>query len=251
MTMRALEKDDKLAEAHVSLAAISRDYDWNWPEAELHFKRAIELNPNSPEARQLYGLFLAYIARSDESVAEAERAVELDPLSPQRNVFLGEVLYVRRRYDQAIEQLRKTLELESNHWFAHFLLGLTYTQKGMSEEATSELEKARDLSRNRMDIVGVLGYAYAQSGKKAEAQKLLNEVHRLSKSQYIPPICLAIIHIGLGDKDNAFASLERVFEDRQWHVWLLKSEPLFDSLRSDPRFTELLKRAGFAPLARG
>ncbi|HET6893371.1 MAG TPA: winged helix-turn-helix domain-containing protein [Pyrinomonadaceae bacterium] len=247
MALRALEKDELLAEAHTSLAAVSMDYDWNWTQAERHFIRAIELNPNSSDARLLYCIFLAYIGRSSQSVAEAERAVQLDPISAQVNASLGEVLYVTRSYDQAIEQLNKTLEIDSQFWFAHFLLGLAYTQKGMRGRAIDELQNARELSGNRMDVVGVLGCVYALDDQRDEAQGLLDEMQSLSEKQYVSPIALVAMYMGLGEADRAFAWVDKMFEDRQWHVWLLKREPLFDPLRLDPRFTELLKRAGLVP----
>lgn len=241
---RALEIDDALAEAHTSLATICWEHDWDCQQAERHFKRAIELNPNYATTHQWYSEFLAYIGRSDEAIAEAKRAQELDLLSLMGNAILGQAFYLARRYDEAIEQYKKTLEMDPHFGFAHFFLGLAYIQKGMYEKAISEIQKARILL-GRMDIVGALGYAYAVSGKRDEAQKLLDELHNLSKMQYVPPIAIAVVYTGLGEKDRAFEWLENAYEERSWHICMLKEEPLFDSLRPDPRSTGLLRRIGF------
>lgn len=240
---KALEIDGTLAEAHFSLAVISRDYELDWPEAERHYRRAIELNPNSAPAHHWYSFGLSLMGRFDEAFREAKRAQEIDPLSLPINANVGVIFSMARQYDQAIEQYQKTIEMDPNFYFTHFLLGLVYVQKGMHDEAVSELQKARTLS-DYPDTIALLGYTYAVSGKKKEALKLLDE---LSRRRYVQPFAKAMIYTGLGDKDRALEWWEKAYEDRDWHVWVLKEVSFFEPLRSEPRFQDLLRRLGFTP----
>lgn len=243
---RALEIDDRLAEAHTSLAGVLSHYDWDFAAAEGEFKRAIELNPNYPTAHQWYSLQLAVSRRFPEAIAEARRARELDPLSPVINCDLGQTLRWAGRLEEAIEQLRATIEMHPNFPYAHFLLGLAYMQKGDRDAGFSELHKSRDLFGGRSEELAALGYAYAISGKRDQALNLLAEANRLSKRRYVSPFIPAGIYMGLGDKDRTFEWLERAYQDRDWRIGMLNVEPAFNSLRSDPRFADLLKRAGLA-----
>ncbi len=242
---KALDMDDTLAEANASRGWISTNYEWDWPAAESKYKRAIEINPSYATARQWYAEYLSYMGRYDESIAEAKRAQELDPFSMIINTDLGQVLYYARQYDQAIEQLQKTLELDPNFIVAHFFLALLYAQKAMNDEATAEAQKARALSGGDDSLMlAHLGAIYSFSGRSDEAKKVLDQLHQLSKHRYVSPFYTALIHKGLGQKDQALEWLEKAYKKRDHWLETLKVHPWFDSLRSDPRFIELLRKMG-------
>jgi TolB-like protein/Flp pilus assembly protein TadD len=242
---KALEIDDALAEAHASLANVLYSYDWNFPESFREFQRAIELNPNYATAHQWYGEGLAVTGRFDEGIAELKRAQELDPLSLIINADLGEVLTCARQYDKAIEQLRKTIEMDQSFYYAHWRLGAAYELKGFLQEAITEYQKARQLNDDPW-VLALLGNAYAVSGKRDEALKLLNQMTERSKQRYVPAYGFAIVYAGLGEMDQAFQWLEKCYKDRASDFIDLKTDPLIDGLRSDPRYADLLRRAGLA-----
>ena len=242
--LKALEIDDALAEPHVSLAHVKYYYDRDWVGAEREYKRAIELNPNYPTAHQWYAVYLMSAGRFDEALAETRRAQELEPLSLPINMTLGWVLLNARQYDRSIEQLRKTLEMDPNFVLTHHRLGLVYEQKGMYDEAIAEFRQVRNLSAGKPLGVAPLAHAYALSGKLAEAQKTLAELQKISEQHYVSPASIAIIYAALGDKDQAFAWLQKADNERDGLLARLRVDPRFDSLRSDPRFNDLAKRVG-------
>jgi TolB-like protein/Tfp pilus assembly protein PilF len=242
---KALELDGTLAEAHTSIAWIKANYDWDRAGAEREFQRAIELNPSSVTAHQLYGLALAWTGRFEEGIREFKRALELDPLSIPNNAALGMGFLVARQYDQAIEQERKTLDLDPNFPPAHWYLGAAYVQKSMYKEGIAELEKAVAISPGNKLALSWIGYAYAVAGKRAEAQKVLDRLTDLSKQKYVPAEYRADIYAGLGEKDKAFEWLEKGYGDRS--IFAIKADPIYDPLRSDPRFADLLRRMNLEP----
>jgi TolB-like protein/Tfp pilus assembly protein PilF len=243
---RALELDDTLAEAHASLACIARDYVWNWTEAERRFKQAIRLNPGYASAHQWYAEFLAYMGRHDEADAEIERALELDPLSIIIHTVAGDIAYCARKYDQAIEHCRRGLELDPNFPAAHCFLGIACQAKGMHDEAVAELRKAREVGGTTM-ILGYLGHVYAVAGREHRAREVLAELQELAQTEYVAADAIALIHVGLGDKDQAFAWLEKAYEQRAFGVLWLNVHGTFDRLRGDQRFDDLLRRIGLEP----
>jgi tetratricopeptide (TPR) repeat protein len=245
--MRALEIDNTLAEAHTSLAYVKFRFDWDWSSAEREFKRAIELNPAYPTAYHWYAFYLAEMGRLDEARTAIRKAQELDPLSLMINNSVGSVFLWTRQYDQAIDQLRKTLEIDPNFAFAHRNLGHAYMKKGMFKEAIAEMQKALALFKGSTEYLGWLGNTYAVSGRRGEALKILDELKQLSQRKYVSPADFARVYIGLGDKDQAFTWLERAYEERSSFLTDLKVAPMFDSLRSDPRFQDLLRRMNFPP----
>jgi serine/threonine protein kinase/Flp pilus assembly protein TadD len=248
--LRALEIDDRLAEPHSSLAYIEAINDWDWAAAEREFQRAIELNPNYAGSHQGYGIALAQMGRLSEAIAEEKRALQLDPLSLLINGSVGVTLYEARQYDQAIEQEQKTLELDANYLVARMGLGLAYIQKSMHQESIAELEKAVAVSGGNASALSNLGYAYAMAGRRAEAQKVLDKLNARSKEGYIPAGARARIYAGLGDKDKIFQWLETAYVERSIAgtvPGMIKVDPVFDSLRSDPRFTDLLRRMNLTP----
>ena len=241
---KALELDNTLAEAHTSLAIIKLKYDWDWPNVEAEFKRALELNQNSAEAHYWYASYLAAIGRPDESIAESRRAQELDPLNPTYVLHVGRTLYFARRYDQVIEQCQKAIEMNSKSSVAHFLLGYAYAQKGMFKEAVAEFEQAMNLSVDNWHMKAALGYTYAMWGKRDEALKILDDLKGRYPNNHNLSFNIAVLCTGLGDKDQAFEWLEKAYEDRYSSLAYLKVEPVFDTLRTDSRFENLLRRIG-------
>jgi adenylate cyclase len=245
--LRALQVDDTLAEAHASLAFVKMSYHWDWLGAEKEFKRAIELNPKYATAHQWYANFLTYTGQHTEAVAEGKEANQLEPLSLIIITNLGSNSFYARQYDQAIEQYRKALEMDLEFVRAHRELAWAYSQKGMYEDAIAEAQKARELSGDGPREIAELGYAYAVAGKKGEARKVLNELSELSKVKFVPSYPKALIYAGLGEKDQAFSLLEEAYKERSQGLVNLKVSPLWDSLRSDSRFADLMRRVGLSP----
>ncbi|HXI90002.1 MAG TPA: winged helix-turn-helix domain-containing protein, partial [Blastocatellia bacterium] len=242
---KALELDDTLAQAHTALAVVKVNYDWDWSGAEREFKRAIELNAGDSEAHGEYGFYLAFMGQFDEAIAEMRRSQELDPVSLVRITGVAQVLLIARRYDESIEQCRKALEMDPNLGFAHWLLGCAYLWKGMPEPAIQALQKSIPLSGDSPDEPASLGLAYALSGKSGEARKILEELTQRSKRKYLSSSVIAVLHAALGERDQAFALLDKAYDERDTLLLLLKVEPMFDPLRSDPRFADLMRRVGF------
>jgi tetratricopeptide (TPR) repeat protein len=243
----ALEIDDQLAEAHTSLARVRADYDWDWSAAEQEFKRALKLNPNYATAHHWYALHLMAMGRFEEAAAEIKQAQQLDPLSLSINASAGLPFYWSRRYDEAIEEFRRTLELDLSFPLAHLLLGQAYAQKGMFDEAIVELSKARQLDGTPR-ARAILGYTLAVAGRRDEAAGILSELEELASQEYISPYFRVLIYTALGQQDQALEWLEKAYEERsEWLVWL-KVDPKLDRLRSDPRFTDLVRRVGLPDL---
>ncbi len=239
--LRALELDRTLAEAHEVLGLISQ-YDYEWSAAEHEFRRAIALKPEYPSAHHRYALLLRATGRLEEARAEVERARQLDPTSLIINNMVSRALIDAREYDRAIEQAKKTLELDPGFWLPREMLAIAYMGQGRYAEGVAELEEPGPSSALPIREAGVLGYAYAASGQRMKALRMLAELEERSKREYVSPSARALIYIGLGDKEQAFAWLDRAYAARDWRLRELKAWPLFDSLRSDPRFTRLLKQ---------
>jgi len=243
--VKALELDNELAEAHTSLAYL-RMRDWDWVGVESGFKRALEINPNYATARQWYSIFLELTGRPEEAVAEAARAQELDPLSPIINESLGARLLYAREYERALEQLRKAIEIDQNFAQAHHTLGATYVHLGRFEEAFAALERARRLDDNAW-VVASLAHAHALSGSRDEARRMLSELKGRSERARVPPEELARVYAGLGEREQALAWLEKAYEEHSDALAFVRVDPAWDGLRSDPGFTDLLRRVGLTP----
>jgi len=242
---KALAIDDTLAEAHTSLAYI-KELEWDYPAAEIEFRRALELNPNYPTGHHWYATFLQKRGRLDESLAELKRALELDPLSLIINASLAAVFSDRKEVDPAIEQCRKTLELDPDFPLGRYVLGAYLRQKGMIEEAVSELEKANKLYGSSPYVLGDLGNAYAASGEKAKAMEVLSTLKEFLQRGYTVNFEIALVFLGLGDQERAFEWLGKACDDEDEMADVkfsnFKVDFRWDSLRSDSRFKLLLKR---------
>ncbi len=245
--LKALEIDDTLAQAHATLAHTHQFFDWDLSAAEKEFRRAIELDPKYPTAHQWYSLYLSWLGRHEQAIAEAERANELDPLSLIISSTRAFVFYDARQYDRAIEAARKTLELDKGFSWALFSLGWGLEQKKMYPEAIAALEEAVRLSGRWIEAVAGLGHVYAVSGRREEAIRLIEELKEWSERGYDPLANIALVHAGLGQNDEAMRWLEKAYQARSaWLIVLaLKVDPRWDALRSDARFQDLLRRIGF------
>jgi tetratricopeptide (TPR) repeat protein len=241
---RALELDDTLAEAHASLATVKFLYDRDWAGSETEFKRALKLNPNYANAHMWYAQSLLWMQRPEDAVDEAHRARDLDPLSLVINANLGLILGVTRHYDLGIEQIRKTLDMDPNFALAHYRLGQIFILKGMNKEAIPELEQAVGLSGGSPRATAELALAHAQSGNKKQALKLLDDLKQRSQQRYVSPFNLALIYGAVGDKNQALEWLEKASEQRSPSLNLLNLSPAFKSLRTEPRFVELVSSVG-------
>jgi len=243
---KALALDEALPEAHASLASISYRYDWSWGEAEQHFKRALQLNPNYPTAHQWFSAMLAATGRFDEANAEARKAHDLEPFSLTINSDLGRHLYYARQFEPAQATHRKSLEMDQKFPRAHSELGYVLIQLKKPEEAVKEFQQALALDKDRLEALAGLGYAYAVSGQKKQALQVEEQLKELAKRRYVSPYHFAVITTGLGEPATALDYLEKAADERfNWLVFL-KVEPLFDNLRSEPRFKALLGRVRLA-----
>jgi TolB-like protein/DNA-binding winged helix-turn-helix (wHTH) protein/Flp pilus assembly protein TadD len=238
--IKALELDSSLGEAHNSLAFCLDGFDWDLDSAGKEFRRAIELNPGYATAHHWYAWHLSLLGRYDEAIAEMRKAENLDPLSLIINADLAELLVLAHSYDESISQSRKTIEMDPNFALAHNQLGQAYLQKQMHDEAIAELQKAAQLSADSPTCIANLARAYAASGKRSEAAKLLSDLKKHSNPNYSHASEIAVIYVALGDKDQAMTWLEKGYEERFNPGVLLR--PGFDSLRSDPRFQDLVRR---------
>ena len=241
---KALEIDESLAEAHASLSFCLIWFDWDWANGEKEAKRAVTLNPNSSFAHLAYGHVLSDLGRHKEAIAEVARAKELDPVFLLVRALAGMFFHHARRDAEASASLQSALELDPNFWITHLTLGKVYLQQRKYPEAISEFTKAKELSHGNSEAIGSIGYVNALMGDKAKAQAVLEELKTLSNQHYIPPVNIALVYNGLGDRDEALSLLERACDERDVRLTLLKVDPRWDSLRDNARFVAILKRIG-------
>jgi serine/threonine-protein kinase len=240
---RAVELDQMLAEAYVSLAMVRLAYDWDWADYEKNVRRARELNPNYAKLYYTHSQYLAAMKRFEEAIAEARRAQEFEtPLDISTNV--GWIFYFARRYDQAIEQYLKAIDQEQDLFRPRRLLGLAYLQKRQPEQAITAIQQSVALSGGSLEEKAYLGYAYGVAGRRSEALKIMGELREQARRRYLSPYLMALVTLGLGDKDQTFAWLDRAYAVRSVNLVYLNVDPIFDSLRSDSRFIKLRQRVG-------
>jgi serine/threonine-protein kinase len=239
---RALELDESLAEAHVSLAAIRLDAHWDWEGALESYQHALELDPNYAPAHHWYADALAAGGRTEEAVLESRRAQALDPLSLIVNTSVGLHLFYARRYEEAIAQQKRTLELDPTFAPALRSLGGAYEESRMYDEAIAAFTRAHELLPRELSAKALLAHAFAVSGRAGQARAILEELKVASATRYVAAYSLAAIHVGLGEADAAFDLLEQAYRARDRGMVWLKVSPRFDPLRGHPRFQELLRR---------
>ena len=245
---KALALDDQLAEAHASLAVTLCYEEQKFIEAESEYRQAIKLNPNFATGHYFYGSFLTLTGRHSEAIAEKRKARELEPSSLLFNWGVGWVLLNAGQYDDAIAEFHQTLEMDPNYPLAITLLGMAYLQKQQYDQAIATLQERVKLNPTRSGPLANLGYAYAAAGQREKALKILEEVKRLQARNAVPHfVPLVILYAGLGNKDEAFANLEKAFVNNPADLMYIKIDPMLNSLRTDPRFQNLLQRLNLAP----
>ncbi len=244
---QALRIDNNVAEAHATMGKIFTDYYWQWESAEKEFQRAISLKPSYENSHHWYSTLLANLGRFDESVSEARRALDLDPLSPVLGTQMGNMLYRARRYDEAIPILQKTLELEPNFLAARVYLGFCYQRQGKTKEALAEFQRCYARAPTIPTFAALMSYSHGLAGNRTDALRYQRELKSLAKQTFASPLTHLWTHLGLGEKNEVFQWIEKCFEEHDPTVGSLKTDPLFDTVRSEARFAEALRRAGFAP----
>ena len=244
---KALDLDDKLANAHHAMANCKLYFDWNWNDAEREIKTALALNPNYSPTHNTYGTLLQSRGLVNEAWEERKLARKFDPLSPFAVADVGYPLYYARRFDEAISAYREALQIDPNFAWAHLWIGQAYVQKGQNREAIEEIKEAVRLSNGDVRMLSTLAHAYAVSGNRTEALKILGDLQKISQQRYVSPYFIAVIYVGLADDDRALEWLEKAYQERHPYLILLKVEPVFDGLRKNPRFTDLQRRVGLEP----
>ena len=229
--------------AHNALAAVHILYDWDWPGAEAECRRALQLSPGSPVARVHMADFMSIQGRHDEAVAEFRRALALDPVSRVYLGHFGLILYRARRYDEAIEQCQKALDVDPNYANALWFLALSLESKGQLAESIAILQKALDVSGGDLHYRALLGRAYALAGERGIAVAAAQELEALAKKIYVSPFDVALVYLGLGEKTLGFQWLEEAYSQRVFRLIEL-TMPMFDDIRSDPRWEDLVARIG-------
>ena len=240
---KAIALDDALGEAHLSLGIVKLFYDWDLVEAEKELRRAKELIPHNPQVYHFYGHYLELAGRFEEASEETRRGVVLDPTNLIVSSELGWSYYVAHKFDQAIAQWRKTLEMDQNFIYSAYGLAQAYEQKGMYREALAELERAQKIE-NWSWLTAEIACVKALTGEREEAMRIMEELKQRSAREYIDESVIAYIPVALGDKDQAFAWLEKAYQVRAGNLMWMKIEPKFDPLRSEPRFDDLVRRMG-------
>ncbi len=243
--LKALEIDPELAEGHVVLGWIMFWYDWDWRTAESELKRAIELAPNNSEGRRAYAHILSNQARHDEAITEIKLAREIDPMNLLTSALYGQFLFYAGRDDEAVAMINKVLEIEPNFWVANNALGRVYIRQERYSEAIVILEKSIEWSGGSVEPITQLGYALAKSGNREQALETLSELRSRAANTYVPAYNFAVIHNGLGQKEEALSNLEKSFNEREVQLTFVKIDSRWNNLRTEPRFIDLMKRMNF------
>jgi serine/threonine-protein kinase len=238
----ALRLDASLAEAHAMLGYIKGTQDWHWAEAEQELQRTIALRPSYARAHEAYGHILMMQGRADDAIAAMTRARNLDPLSDLINATLGWFYYLGRRNQEALAWSRRLVELDPKLIAAHYNLGMVYEQMGRYKEAVAAFQEAKNLDPTNWPTSALLCHGYASSGDRLGAQQLLLELTKQATRGSLDPVWIGLVHAALGDKESAFVWLEKAYQVRSDTLLYLKVDPKYDNLRSDPRFSDLVKR---------
>ncbi|PYV72468.1 MAG: hypothetical protein DMG96_26090 [Acidobacteria bacterium] len=241
---KALELDNELAEAHNSLAELLYRFNRDWAGAEKEFKRALELDSNYAPAHHWYSMYLAFLGRRQQALAEAQKAYELDPLSPVVGANLAKILLENGQHAKAIDQAKRTLDLEPNSAVTHAVLGMVYEDQKMYADAITEYKTALQLGGSPGEMRGLLGYVYAATGDLGNAEKMIRELKQLWPGHARAALDLAGIYSGLGQKDQALYWLGKASEKEVGDLAVVGQDPHFAALHSDPRFQAFVKKVG-------
>jgi TolB-like protein len=248
--LRALEINERLAEAHTALAYGMQFQEWNWEEIEKEYLRALDLDSNYVTAHHWYALFLTAMGRFEEAVTHMRCGLELDPLSPVLNSHLGWIFYFARQNDHAVEQLQKTVEMEPQFAVGRCFLGLAYAGCKKYSAAIKEFKAARDLSKGHPLAIAALSHASSLAGKKADAKRYLEDLKEAARKRHVSPYFFALAYAGAGENEQVFAWLEKAYQERSGWLVNLSVEPGLDSVRADPRFNDFVRRVGLPDLSR-
>jgi TolB-like protein/tetratricopeptide (TPR) repeat protein len=244
VAQRALELDPDLPEAHDVLATVLQNYDWDWPSAEKEYRRAIKMNPNYPMAHYHYSYHLALQGYAEEAIREATEALSREPTSGILNAALAFVLMLGRKYDASVEQVFTTIDVDPNMTLSYWTLGVAYEQKGMYKEAVDTFEKCISLGGALGYSKAFIAHAHGKFGDRSQALAALRELQEVSRITYVPALAYVFAYIGLMEKDLALESLDRSCKNRETNLVFLKVWPGFDGIRDDPRFQEIERRVG-------
>jgi tetratricopeptide (TPR) repeat protein len=242
----ALQLDETLGEAHTTLGYLNWQWAWDWQAAEREIRHAIDLNPNYVEGHETLLWYLAWSGRPGEALAELEKIRRLDPAYPRRFLQESGVRYHQRDFSSLVEAARKSLAANPEQWSSHYYLAVGYEGSGHHVEAIPEYQRAIELSHGDMDAIAGLAHAYAAAGRRGDASKLLGELQRRSKTTYVSPYMIATIYAGIGERDKAFEFLQKAYQEKSSDIaYFIKADLRLDSLRSDPRFQDLMRRMNF------
>jgi len=241
---KAIQLDDSLAEAHISLGYVELVYDRDYPAAEREFRRALSLRPGSATAHQYYAYYLTTMRRLDDAIRERETAQQLEPNSPLMDSALGEAFYHARKFDNTITYNKLSLVHDPTYAVALINLGRAYEQKGMTDDALAAYNKILAVAPDDPGLLALAAHANAVSGKAALARSMVAHLEQMRSTKYVPAVYIALVYVGLGDTDKAFKWLDRAYDERCEYLVYLPTEPLADPLRQDPRFPRLLARLG-------
>jgi TolB-like protein/Tfp pilus assembly protein PilF len=242
--LKAINKDDELAAAHAALASIKLNYEWDWLQAEKEYKRAIELDPSLASAHSWYAVYLWVMERFDEALSESRRAQELEPTSLPIGLGVARSFTMAGRYDEAMRQYGEVLKMFPTSVRPYVEIGLLKERQGRNQEALaqySKVLKGADVPDD-VGLLSTLGHLYPKLGRRAEAQAALSRLHALSRQRYVSPCEMAAVEGALGDREAAFGSLDQCYEDRSWEIIFLKLDTGFAELRSDPRYTAMVRK---------
>jgi tetratricopeptide (TPR) repeat protein len=237
--------DRSLAEAYTSLGTVKERYDWDWKGADRDFRKAVKLNPGYAQTHQWYAVFLVMMGRFRQGDAHMEKALELDPLSVVMNWTRSYLHYYMKQYDKAVAHYNRTLEMDPSFLRARYDLALAYLLSGQKEDARKTFEEWYARRPDSPGTLPLLGYYHAVFGDTAKAQEMIRQIEALPEGRYISRFSIAIIHVALGDHEGAFRYLNQSMENHEDPLVSLKVNPRLDPLRTDPRFEDLVRRAGF------
>jgi DNA-binding winged helix-turn-helix (wHTH) protein/tetratricopeptide (TPR) repeat protein len=249
-TARAVSAEPALAEVQTSLGSLKFWLDWDWPAAEIAYRKAIELDPSYPLGHRMLGVLLSHMCRHEEAQASIRRARELDPLYVMHQSLSSQIAFGARNYPAAVQFARHAIVVDPDFWIGQLHLAQVLIELGDMDLALAALNNSGKLGVNSK-VIALRGYVFARMGRIEEAQHVLNTLLSIAKERYVPPYAMAIVHAGLGEFELAFAWLERCYDARDVHLIFLTMDPKWDPLRTEPRFSNLLLRCGFAQAGNG